>query len=85
MCYKIASNFSQPHKRKWNNVRRKEGEKGQKQGIMGGIERLIRKKRGVCHIVALPFTLKSILKQKNNYKNSNILPCKIIIVKKYIF
>jgi hypothetical protein len=50
-----------------------------------GIERLIRKKQGVCHIVALPFTLKGILKQKNNYENSNISPCKIIIVKESFF
>jgi hypothetical protein len=34
--------------------------------------------------VALPFTLKSILRQnkKNNYGNSNISPCKNIIFKK---
>jgi hypothetical protein len=32
--------------------------------------------QGVCHIVALPFTLQSILSQKNNYENSNISPCK---------
>jgi hypothetical protein len=25
--------------------------------------------KGVCHIVALPFTLKSILRQKKNYGN----------------
>ncbi len=31
------------------------------------------------HIVALPFTLKSILRQKKNYENSNISPCKNII------
>jgi len=31
----------------------------------------------VCHTVALPFTLKSILRQKKNYGNSNIIsPCK---------
>ncbi len=33
-------------------------------------------KQGVCHTVALPFTLKSILRQKKNYQNSNISPCK---------
>ncbi len=33
-------------------------------------------KQGVCHIVALPFTLKSILRQKKNYENSNISSCK---------
>jgi hypothetical protein len=27
--------------------------------------------QGVCHIVALPFTLKGILMQNKNYKNSN--------------
>jgi hypothetical protein len=35
--------------------------------------------RGVCHTVALPFTLKSILSQKN-YGNSNISSCKMIIL-----
>jgi hypothetical protein len=34
--------------------------------------------------VALPITLKSILRQKKeNYGNSNISPCKNIIFKKY--
>jgi hypothetical protein len=32
--------------------------------------------KGVCHTVALPFTIKNILKQKKNYGNSNISPCK---------
>jgi len=32
--------------------------------------------QGVCHTVALPFTLKSILRQKKNYGNSNISQCK---------
>ncbi len=32
--------------------------------------------------VALPFTLKSILRQKKNYENSNISPCKNIFFKK---
>jgi hypothetical protein len=36
-------------------------------------------KQGVCHLVALPFTLKSILWQKKTYGNSNISPCKNII------
>ncbi len=39
-------------------------------------------KRGVCHTVALPFILESILRQKKNYKNSNISPCKNMIFKK---
>jgi hypothetical protein len=34
-------------------------------------------KQGVCHTVALPFTFKKrILRQKKNYGNSNISPCK---------
>jgi hypothetical protein len=33
-------------------------------------------KQGAYHNVALPFTFKSILRQKKNYGNSNILPCK---------
>jgi hypothetical protein len=37
---------------------------------------------GVRHTVALPFTLTSILKQKKNYGNSNISPCKNMIFKK---
>jgi hypothetical protein len=39
-------------------------------------------KQGVCYTVALPFTLKSILRQKKNYGNSNISPCKNIFFKK---
>jgi hypothetical protein len=34
--------------------------------------------QGECHTVALPFILKSILRQKKNYENSNISPCKNI-------
>jgi hypothetical protein len=30
--------------------------------------------------MALPFTLKSILRQKNNYGNSNLSPCKNILI-----
>jgi hypothetical protein len=42
------------------------------------------KTRGVSHIVALPFTLKSILRQKKkNYGNSNISPCHNIIFKNF--
>jgi hypothetical protein len=38
--------------------------------------------QGVCHTVALPFTLKKYLKEKKkNYGNSNISPCKNIIFK----
>jgi hypothetical protein len=34
-----------------------------------------KKKQGVCHTVALPFTLKSMLRQKKkNYGNSNNSP-----------
>jgi hypothetical protein len=39
-------------------------------------------KQGVCHTVALSFTLKTILRPKKNYGNSNISPCKNIILKK---
>jgi hypothetical protein len=39
-------------------------------------------KPGVCHTVALSFTLKSILWQKKNYWNSIISLCKDIILKK---
>jgi len=38
----------------------------------------------VCHIVALPFTLKIILMQKKNYKNADISPCKDITFKKFL-
>jgi hypothetical protein len=41
-------------------------------------------KQGVCHTVALPFTLKSISRQKKNYENSNISPCKNIIFKRIL-
>ncbi len=33
-------------------------------------------KQKVCHTAALPFTWKLILRQKKNYVNSNISPCK---------
>jgi hypothetical protein len=33
-------------------------------------------------MVAMPFTLKSILRQTKNYENSNISPCENIIFKK---
>jgi hypothetical protein len=35
--------------------------------------------QGVHHTMALPFTLKSILKQKKNFGNLNISPCKSLI------
>jgi hypothetical protein len=41
-------------------------------------EQLPDNKQGVCHTVALPFTLKNILRQKKNYENSNISPCQNI-------
>jgi hypothetical protein len=41
----------------------------------------IERKQGVCHTMALPVTLKSILRQKKNHGNSNISPCKNIIFK----
>jgi hypothetical protein len=42
-----------------------------------------KKKQGLCHIVvALPFTFKSILRQKKNCGTSNISPCKNIIFNK---
>jgi len=40
------------------------------------------KQQGVCRTVKLPFTLKSILRQKKNYGHSNISPCKNRIFKK---
>ncbi len=39
--------------------------------------------KGVCHTVVLPFTLKKNLRQKKNYENSKISPCKNIMSKKY--
>jgi len=36
----------------------------------------LQNKQGVSHVLALPFTLKSILRQNENYGNSNISPCK---------
>jgi len=39
-------------------------------------------KQGVRHTVTSPFTLKSICRQKKNYGNSNISPCKSLIFKK---
>jgi len=45
-----------------------------------GVGWLIINKGG--HTVGLPFTLKSTLREKKNYGNSNISPCKNIILKK---
>jgi hypothetical protein len=39
-------------------------------------------KQGVCHTMALPFTLKTILRQKKSYGNSYISPCKIYNLQK---
>jgi hypothetical protein len=39
-------------------------------------------KHGVYDTVAVPFALKSILRQKKNYENSHISPCESIIFKK---
>jgi hypothetical protein len=39
---------------------------------------------GVCHTVALPFTLKEYLMVKENYGNSNISSCKNIIFRKIL-
>jgi len=39
----------------------------------------LNKQRGVSHCVALPSILKSILRKKKNYENSNISQCKSII------
>jgi hypothetical protein len=44
----------------------------------GPQQALNKEQQGVCHTVALPFTLKSIARQKKNYGNSNISPCKNI-------
>jgi hypothetical protein len=44
--------------------------------ICGGIKVTSMSRKRVCHIVALPLTLKGILMQKKNYGNSNISPCK---------
>ncbi len=42
-------------------------------------------KQGVCHTVALPFTLRSILMQRKNYGNSNISPGKNIILEQILY
>jgi len=45
--------------------------------------KVYKRNKGVCHIVTLPFTLKSILRQKKNYRNSNIIsPSRNIIFQK---
>jgi hypothetical protein len=36
--------------------------------------------QGVCHTVALPITVERILRQKKNYGNSKISPCKNILI-----
>jgi hypothetical protein len=40
--------------------------------------------QGVCHRVALPFTLKSILRLKKNIEKLNVSPCKNVIFKKIL-
>ncbi len=67
----------------WTLVRilRVQGERSQAKGTNGASPFVT---RGVStHTVALPFTFKSIFRQKKkNYGNSNISPCKNIILKK---
>jgi hypothetical protein len=63
----------------WKPCERRE-RKQEKKGILRNKDKI--RKQGVCHTVALPFTLKRILRQKKNYGNSNISPCKNIIFKK---
>jgi hypothetical protein len=59
-----------------------ESKKEESNSISGPNDKLMEnEEQGVCHSVALPFTLKSILMQKKNYENSNISPCKKIIKK----
>ncbi len=48
----------------------------------GWLQMRYQSKQGVCHTVALPFTLKHILRQKKNYANSNISPSENTILKK---
>jgi hypothetical protein len=43
-----------------------------KEGGEGPPKEENRNKQGVCHTLALPFTLKSILRQKKNYGNTQI-------------
>jgi hypothetical protein len=51
-------------------------------GLLFAFVSLWHLKQAVCHTVALPFTLKRILRQKKNYGNSNISPRKNIIFQK---
>jgi hypothetical protein len=43
---------------------------------IGRLGSLSPQKQGVCHTVALLYTLKSSLRQTKKYRNSNISPCK---------
>jgi hypothetical protein len=66
------------HKKKKKRTRKRtSGTKSTEHNDEGTNSRT-QEKQGVCHTVALPFTLKSILRQKKNYGNSNISPCKNI-------
>jgi hypothetical protein len=50
--------------------------------VLDGLETHIhspKENKGCVTLWPLPFTLKSILRQKNNYENSNISPCKNIM------
>jgi len=52
-------------------------EKGKQRGAK-------KKTKGVFHTLAYPFPLKHILRQKKNYGNSNISPCKNTIFKQIL-
>jgi len=55
---------------------------GLKKSIVSTMKQL-KAKQGVCHIVALPFTLRKYFKAKKKFMETQILsPCKNIIFKK---
>jgi hypothetical protein len=83
-CNKVLSSLSDfkqslPVSRK---LKHREGWIETGKGWGAGWSRYTILKQGVCHTMALPITLKGILRQKKNYGNSNTSPCKNIIFKK---
>ncbi len=80
-CKILHECYISPHKkRKKRRRKRTSGTKSRERNDKGTNSLAHKRNKGVCHTVALPFTFKSILRQKKNYGNSNISPCKNNII-----
>ncbi len=69
--------YISPHQKKKKKKKKKQ-EEGKEQVATErndvGTNSHTQEKQGVCHTVALPFTFRSILRQKKNYGTSYIAP-----------